>query len=152
MTDDLRLLLQKELKLLEDAAEVLRYSFEKCCQIGEKQDYAPEELESFESLCSRFARLSDIVTQKLFRLLDEIELESPGSVRDRINRAEKRGLVENADTFVAIRMLRNDIAHEYLPEAIRDIFKKVLALTPKLLASVDAQKNYCSKYYPPQTP
>jgi uncharacterized protein with HEPN domain len=48
--------------------------------------------------------------------------------------------VESGETFVAIRMLRNDIAHEYLQEAIRDIFKKVMELTPPLLNSVESIK------------
>lgn len=145
MTEDLKKLLQKELQLLEDARQVLAYSFAKCSKIGLKTDYTPEELESFESLCSRFARLSDIMTQKLFRLLAEIALEQPGTVRDRINRAEKWNLIETAEDFVAIRIVRNDIAHEYLPEAIRDIFKKVMGLTPALLKAVDLTKNYCCR-------
>ena len=145
MTEDLKRLLQNELQLLEDASEVLNYSFGKCSRIGPKSDYSPEELESFESLCSRFARLSDIMTQKMFRLLAEIALEQPGTVRDRINRAEKWDLIESAEDFVAIRIVRNDIAHEYLPEAIRDIFKKVMALTPALLKSVALTKEYCRK-------
>jgi hypothetical protein len=143
MTEELRSLLQKELLLLEDAAQVLGYSFDKCTNIGLKSEYSPEELESFESLCSRFARLSDIMTQKIFRLLAEIALELPGSVRDRINRAEKWELIDSAETFVDIRMVRNDIAHEYLPEAILDIFKKVMKLTPALLQSVILTKRYC---------
>jgi len=142
MTDNLKNLLLKELQLLEDAAQVLRYSFDKCSRIGLKEDYTPDELESFESLCSRFARLSDIMTQKLFRLLDELALDTPGSVRDRINRAEKRGGIDKAEDFVAIRILRNDIAYEYLPEAIRDIYCKVMELTPILLASVALTKRY----------
>lgn len=145
MTEDLQKLLEKELQLLEDARQVLDYSFTKCSRIGIQSDYTPEELESFESLCSRFARLSDIMTQKIFRLLAEIALEEPGTVRDRINRAEKWNLVESAERFVAIRIVRNDIAHEYLPEAIRDIFRKVLELTPDLLKSVALTKNYCSR-------
>jgi len=143
VTEDLRILLKKELLLLEDAAQVLSYSFDKCTKIGLKSEYSPDELESFESLCSRFARLSDIMIQKIFRLLSEIALELPGSVRDRINRAEKWELIENAEIFVEIRMVRNDIAHEYLPEAILDIFKKVMKLTPALLQGVILTNRYC---------
>lgn len=145
MTEDLKRLLQKELQLLEDASQVLEYSFTKCSRIGLKSDYSPEELESFESLCSRFARLSDIMTQKIFRLLAEIALEQPGTVRDRINRAEKWNLIESAEDFVAIRIVRNDIAHEYLPEAILDLFKKVMKLTPALLKGVALTTDYCSR-------
>lgn len=146
MTDNLRLLLAKELSILSDVADVLIYSFNKCSRIGIRKHYQPEELESFESLTSRFARLSDILIQKLFRLVDEIDLETQGTVRDRINRAEKKELIASADAFVEIRMVRNDIAHEYLPEALQEIFGKVLQLTPALLDGVERTKKYCAKY------
>ena len=146
MTDELKLLLEKELAILDDAVNVLSYSLEKCAEIGTKDHYTPDELDRYESLTSRFARLSDIVTQKIFRIIDEIDLETQGTVRDRINRAEKKGLIKSAETFVKIRMLRNDIAHEHLPAAIKSIYRKVLALTPELLTSITAIKEYCGKY------
>ncbi len=146
MTEQMRLLLLKELKVLDDARDILVYSFNKCSAIGIKENYEPEELESFESYTGRFARLSDILIQKIFRLVDELDLDSPGTIRDRINRAEKKELIASSDIFVEIRIVRNDIAHEYLPEAIRDIFGKVLSLTPHLLDGVERTKKYCSKY------
>ena len=44
-------------------------------------------------MTSRFARLSDIIIQKIFRLIESLELEEPGTVRDRINQAEKWGII-----------------------------------------------------------
>jgi hypothetical protein len=146
MTDQMQKLLENELKVLVDAREVLRYSFNKCSAIGIKESYEPEELESFESFTGRFARLSDILIQKIFRLVDELDLDTQGTIRDRINRAEKKELIVSSDVFVEIRMIRNDIAHEYLPEAIRDIFGKVLLLTPHLFDGVDRTIQYCKKY------
>ncbi len=61
----------------------------------------------------------------------------------RINRAEKKGLIPNAEIFVKIRILRNDIAHEYMPEAIQQIFQRVMKWTPELLKCVDNIKQYC---------
>lgn len=122
------------------------YSFNKCTAIAIKETYEPEELESFESFTGRFARLSDILIQKIFRLVDELDLDSQGTIRDRINRAEKKELIDSSDVFVEIRMVRNDIAHEYLPEAIHDMFGKVLNLTPHLLDSVERTIMYCKKY------
>uniref|UniRef100_C6E0M4 DUF86 domain-containing protein n=1 Tax=Geobacter sp. (strain M21) TaxID=443144 RepID=C6E0M4_GEOSM len=148
MTGQLQLILQKELKLLADATEVLAYSYNKCSRIGIKSCYEPEELESFESFTGRFARLSDILVQKVFRLIDELDLDTQGTIRDRINRAEKKELIGSSDTFVEIRMIRNDIAHEYVPEAIQEIFVKVLGLTPALLDAVERVKRYCHKYKP----
>ena len=146
MIDQMQLLLVHELKVLNDARVVLLYSFNKCKAIGIKENYEPEELESFESFVGRFARLSDILIQKIFRLVDELDLDTQGTIRDRINRAEKKELIASSDIFVEIRMIRNDIAHEYLPEAIRDIFGKVLSLTPHLLDGVDRTITYCEKY------
>jgi hypothetical protein len=146
MTGQMQKLLVNELKVLDDAREVLLYSFNKCSAIGIKETYEPEELESFESFTGRFARLSDILIQKIFRLVDELDLDSQGTIRDRINRAEKKELIASSDVFVEIRMVRNDIAHEYLPEAIHDIFGKVLLLTPHLFDGVDRTITYCKKY------
>lgn len=146
MTEKLKLLLISELKLLNDANEVLTYSFNKCSNIGIKESYQPEELESFESFTGRFARLSDILIQKIFRLIDELDLDTQGTVRDRINRAEKKELIVSSDVFIEIRMIRNEIAHEYLPEAIHDMFGKVLVLTPNLLDAVVRTMEYCLKY------
>ena len=135
MSDKLLDLLKEELKSVEEAAFILDYSYNNCRKIGIKKEYSLHELDNFEAFTSRFARLSDVLIQKLFRLIDKIELEEKGTVRDRINNAEKYGLIDNADTFVQIRIVRNDITHEYDTDSIKEIFKKVMALTPHLLES-----------------
>ncbi|SNT24163.1 hypothetical protein SAMN05446037_10607 [Anaerovirgula multivorans] len=143
MTRDEEQLLIEELYLLDNSNQMLRYSYRECKKIGIKTAYTFEELDKFEALTSRFARTSDLIIQKIFRLIDIIELEKPGSIIDRINRAEKRGLICSAETFKDIRRLRNDIAHEYIPTAIEEIFKKVLKLTPDIIDSVEKIKKYC---------
>ena len=87
-------------------------------------------------MASRFARLSDLLTQRVMRLADDIELESAGSLLDRIHRAEKRGWVEADGQLVRIRELRNLIAHEYADEKLADIYRAVFQLAPALLAAV----------------
>lgn len=146
MKHDEKQLLDIEMKLLEDSVNMLKYSYDICSDIGIKEEYTLEELDRFESLTSRFARTSDILIQKIFRLIDVIELELPGTVIDRINRAEKRGLISSAENFKDIRRLRNDIAHEYIPSAIEEIYKKVLRLTPYLFESLEKIKQYIDRY------
>jgi hypothetical protein len=80
--------------------------------------------------------LSDLVIQKVLRTISILDLEDSGTVRDRINRAEKKGFIESAEDFVQIRMLRNEIAHGYKSETIFDIFERVLALAPVLMEGV----------------
>lgn len=146
MKDALREVLNEELALLAGAEEVLRYSYQRCLEVGKKETYTPEEQERFESLNSRFARLSDILVQKLFRLIDRLDLEDRGTVRDRINRAAKKGLVEDADSFAELRELRNRIAHEYVPSAIHTIFHEVLDACPVVLAVGGRVREYCRRY------
>ncbi|BAP54751.1 hypothetical protein THII_0454 [Thioploca ingrica] len=140
------LLLQAELELMDKAREHLRYSYERCQAIVGKASYTLEELEHFESLTSRFARLSDLLIQKLFRLIDQLDLDESGTIRDRINRAEKKGLIADADRFVEIRELRNQIAHEYNPNAMLTIFTEVLHYCPPLFDAVERVHRYSSQY------
>lgn len=138
-------LLELEIKLLEDANKMLVYSYDVCREIGIKPNYTFEELDRFEALTSRFARTSDILIQKIFRLIDILELEGLGTVIDRINRAEGRNLINSAEVFKKIRRLRNDIAHEYISEAIEEIFIRVMELTPYLIDGVENTVKYCAK-------
>jgi uncharacterized protein YutE (UPF0331/DUF86 family) len=147
MTENLLELLKEELKLLDDAAKILKRSFEMCRKFDAKKPYPIEELDHLEALTSRFARLSDILTQKVLRLIDEIDLETPGTMRDRLNRAEKKEIISNAESFAKIRHLRNDIAHEYMPQAINEIFLKVIEWTPVLLKTVEAIHQYTKVHY-----
>jgi len=110
-----------------------------------------ETMERFEALTARFARLSDIMIQKVFRTLDALDLEDTGTVRDRINRAEKRKIIESADAFVDIRMVRNEIAHEYQKQTILEIFERVLFLTPTLMNAVEHIEAYSNKYLASKT-
>jgi uncharacterized protein YutE (UPF0331/DUF86 family) len=144
--DELYLLLINEIKALEKARQTLEYSYEKCKQIGDKNEYTNDELVVFESLSSRFARVSDILIQKIFRLFDVVELEEKGSVIDTINKAEKRGLINSAEQFRKIRILRNKISHEYRDENIEEIFKSVMNYIPKVLESCDLVVIYSKKY------
>jgi len=126
-------LLNEEIRLTKDARDVLVYSLEQCRAIGTRDSYTNGELTEYEALTARFSRLSDILIQKLLRTLDTLELEEPGTIRDRINRAEKRNLVQTAEDLIKIRTLRNEIVHEYLPEALQGLFREVLLLTPILI-------------------
>jgi hypothetical protein len=141
------ILLQQQLALLDDAAKVLAISQQRCSQIGIKDNYNIDELEKFEALTSRFARLCDFVVQKMLRLIDEIDLETDGTIRDRIYKAEKKGLIKNAEQFVDCRLLRNEIAHEYNRTKMVQIFHDTLKTTPCLLESVANIKLYCQQYF-----
>lgn len=137
-------LLQEELSGLEQAAQHLEYSRQRCLGLVRLDDLSPEQLERLESLASRFARLADLLTQRIFRLIDDIELVGSSSTLDRIYRAEKRGWASAAD-LIRIRELRNLVAHEYAADQMNDIYSAVAALTPVLIDVIPKVTDYAAK-------
>lgn len=129
MNADKLLLLQEELRGLENAATHLRFSIDRTQGLLNQQDWQPEELERLESLASRFARLSDLLMQRVMRLIDDLELTATGTLLDRIHRAEKRGWIDDAIKLVRIRELRNLIAHEYARRQV-EIYAAVELFSP----------------------
>ncbi|NQY79334.1 MAG: hypothetical protein HRT47_03370 [Candidatus Caenarcaniphilales bacterium] len=101
-----------------------------------------ETLKDIETLTARFARLSDIFVQKFLRLIDTLELTNEGSIIDRINRAEKRGLIKSAESSLAMRDLRNDISHDYLPDELMKIYAEVIKFSPELIDSCNSGIQY----------
>ncbi|MBP9680756.1 MAG: hypothetical protein KBD76_05090 [Bacteriovorax sp.] len=97
-----------------------------------------EELESLESFVSRFARISDIVIQKYFRILAmEKDPAYQGSVVDLLNFAEKWNWIQSAADWIRIRELRNLIAHEYSMDDFVSLYEDLKTLTPVILAISD---------------
>ena len=101
-----------------------------------------EERESCEALTSRFARLNDFLVQRIFRTLDQVELADEGTVLDRLQRAEARGLIDSAHRWREIRLLRNAIAHDYLIESADTVLADALAAAPELAETVQRVLRY----------
>lgn len=132
-------LLADQLDLAKAAARVLEESRSRVdlvLQAGAGGALSVEQRESCEALTSRFARLCDLLVQRLFRTLDQIELADEGTVLDRLNRAEKRGIIASASEWRELRELRNAIAHDYLIESSDRVLKDALLQAPKLMDAV----------------
>lgn len=131
-----RRLLQEELKLLQKATDTLQLSIDKCNQLIIKEEYSFEDMESFDSLTSKFGRTSDLFTKKTLRTIWLLLHESFAPFIDLLNKAEKMNLIQSADQLIEIRDLRNQITHEYIPEAITDLIPDVLENCVPLLENI----------------
>jgi len=129
----IRSLLETEIRQLQKQQEWLERSYLECLHIGIKPSYTYEEFGKFETLCSRFGRGIDFLVRKLYRTLDIFEFEEPGSLIDTVNRAAKRGLVDDIETLRLMKDIRNTLVHEYVEEALQELFEEVLTHTPHLL-------------------
>lgn len=139
--------LSQVLIMTDQSKKWLERSYNICMGIGVKETYTDDELDDLEALSGRFSRASDILIQQVYRTIDEVELESGGSVLDRLNRAEKRGIIDSVREVREIRELRNSISHEYEFEGLIEIFHDTLSLTPRLIHLIDQAMMYCHAKY-----
>ena len=141
-------LLDKYSQHAEKAALWLQRSLQKTISFQITENISESEFDVLENLTSRFARLSDILFQKVFRAIDTAELETPGSIIDVLNRAAKRGIVANDKMARELRELRNTIAHEYTEEQLIELFKKIRKVSPELLVIHENAKKYIAGRFP----
>src|SRR5712672_2067409 len=89
--------LQEHLLLVEQSATTLRHSLAQCAQVGIKAEYTLDELDRFEALSARFARTSDLYTQRLLKSLFIVLREDAVSFLDKARLAEKLAVIDDAE-------------------------------------------------------
>jgi len=144
MPPDTKLLLRDELEDLKRMASQLANSLERCADIDVSSGRADLTDERVEAFTSRFARTADLLVNKALRTLDLHELESPGSLLDVLQRAEKRGIINSARELRLIKNLRNAIAHDYAGDNISETFELCRQWTPTLLSATQRLDDYAS--------
>ncbi len=146
LTEKERLSLENALEqiaLAEKAAQALWFSYQRCPEIGDEKDFSEVDWERWDALTARFARLVDILTQRVFRAIDVAEfIPADSTFIDRINRAEKRGYIRSALTWKEIREIRNQIVHEYTIQHILALLQDTYAHVPEILESVKRLGEY----------
>ena len=128
--------LKEDIESINKAVTVLSYSLKKCTKISIKASYAMDELDAFENLTSRFARTSDIYTQKIMKGIILILREDARTFLDSANLFEKLNITD-AEELKLIRDLRNEISHEYRLSDVSEIFESVLEYSVKLFRIID---------------
>jgi hypothetical protein len=146
MTEDIQAVLQENLEGMRRSIRWLKRSHGACSRIGVRERYSDDEFDEFENLTSRYARMLDVILNKVFRSIDAVELEDGGTLLDVVNRAEKRGIVASADRVRDLKDLRNDIVHECESDDLRPLFKQTLDAVPELFKITDAVEKYCKRF------
>jgi uncharacterized protein YutE (UPF0331/DUF86 family) len=139
--------LQQSQKDLLEAANWFRHSYEICKNLSKKNDFSVSEYDAIESFMSRYARITDLLLRKVFRSIDRVELEQPGSLLDVLNRSEKRELISDAKEVREWTELRNQIVHDYAHQELTALFQDALAFAPKILQTIEITDQYCKKLH-----
>lgn len=73
----------------------------------------PEDAERLEAFVSRFGRMQDTIGDKLLPRWLAALSERPASMIENLRRAERLGVLDSAEGWIAARNLRNRLVHEY---------------------------------------
>jgi hypothetical protein len=92
-TDPAVLILRENLRHCAKAVAWLRRSLAQASALQLVAPLSEEQLDVFEALAGRFARVADVLVHKVYRSLDRVELEPAGTLLDVLNRAAKRGIL-----------------------------------------------------------
>lgn len=129
---------------LNDACRWLQRSYDKCQSFDFSLPLSDDQYDDLENLSSRFARVTDILLNKVYRALDAAELMESGSLIDTVNRAVKRGVLESAEIARTVKDIRNEIVHEYTVEDLKQLQEEVIAYTKVLLQLAASVNDYVS--------
>ncbi|MEC7220940.1 MAG: hypothetical protein VXW29_11095, partial [SAR324 cluster bacterium] len=61
---------------------------------------------------------------------------------DLLNHAEKLLIIVSAEELLQMRDIRNQIAHEYLPEAVPELAKEVVVMTTLLQKNIEQTERF----------
>ena len=84
--------------------------------IGRLEDY-PDDAIKLEAFVSRYGRMQDTLADKLIPRWLQSLAERTGSQLENLNRAERLGVIESTEEWLAARKLRNQLVHEYMEDS-----------------------------------
>ena len=110
---------------------------------AEQLDTDPDLAERVEAFVGRFGRLQDTVGDRFLPALLAALGETPGPAIDNLDRAERLGWVDSADTWMAMRKLRNQMIHEYVedPALLSSALQTANSFVPHLIAVAERLAN-----------
>lgn len=111
---------------------------------------ADDEIEHIDQLVYRFTKLQDVLGAKLFPLIVSVVREDYKmlTIFDVLNELEKREVISSKESWMALREIRNQIAHDYEndPETGSFYLNEVFAKTNQLIQTADQVMCYINQY------
>ncbi|MFO1257725.1 MAG: hypothetical protein U1E78_04840 [Gammaproteobacteria bacterium] len=103
-----------------------------------------EQVALLDMMTTRFGKLQDIIGVKIFPIILDILGENAPSFRDKLNSLEKLGVIDDAQWWMEMREIRNQITHDY-PENYNVLsadFNKMLPFVQGLIVFWEKLKIY----------
>lgn len=133
------------LNILETNFQRLNFAFsrtEKLLPFSKStlQNLEPEQISFIDQYIFRFAKIQDMMGEKLFRMILEAVEEETDSLAfiDVLNKLEKLEVLPDKTEWLYLRKLRNEVSHEY--PSIDD-------MTVSILNNIFSSKDKLTKLY-----
>ena len=114
------------------------------------------EVRTLDQLVFRFGRLQDAMGTRLLPALLQLtqEWQDNEPFLDKLNRAEKLGILPSAEQWQLLRELRNQTAHDYPahPELVLANLRLLINHVPMLLAAHQMLSRKAQQSVAPKTP
>jgi hypothetical protein len=116
------------------------------------QGLSDAEVKTLDQLLFRFAKLQDAMGARLFPVMLQMlgEWKDDEPFIDKLDRLEKLDIIERAETWMSLRELRNQAAHEYpdQPEVSAAILTRLLDAVSTLGAVFAKARAYLRQRFP----
>ena len=110
-------------------------------------DQRPEDAIRLEAFVSRYSRMQDTIADKLIPRWLQSLAERVGSQIENLNRAERLGVLESTEAWLAARKLRNQLVHEYMqdPDTFADALREARDYSLMLMATYNHVRSYAGE-------
>ncbi len=108
----------------------------------------PTGVDRLESFGAKFGRMQDTVMDKLLPTLLRASGEVPGTAVDNLNRAARLGWLDDPDAWIAMRLLRDRLVHDYMidPEEMAAALRSARAFTDTLHTTWSRMEAYAREH------
>lgn len=137
--------LNENMQALAESVRWLQRSYSICNEQFDLKNLTDEGFDAFEALTSRFARVVDILTNKVTRSIVYLEQGTSYTWIDTLFYLKKQGLISSIDEVRLIKEIRNEIVHEYIVSDLKQLFNEVLNNCKMLFTLVENTKVYVNQ-------
>lgn len=115
------------------------------------QKLSDVDLAVCDQFIGRYSKLQDLMGAKLLPAVLELtyEVGALNTFIDKLNRLEKIGAIESSAEWLALREMRNQLAHEYPddPEIQSSLLNKSYLNSQRIIEILSYIKVFAQKYY-----
>ena len=132
----------KNCKDLERAVLLLSTSVKKYKPYNSKITYTPKQMEYYDALSFRFEKTVE-VSLYFFRTMESyLYSKESDTLRNRLLTMEKLSIINSSEKWLEARLLRNKVAHAYLPAELKIIYAKIIEFSKFIIADFSRAEKY----------